>query len=71
MPCKMTFTLAHYMALSFVTELSECVISLVTFLLKLPISKLITFIDYITLSSNKALKSLTGLPSELRQNCLK
>ena len=71
MPYKMTFTLAHYMALSFVTELSECVISLVTFLLKLPISKLITFIDYITLSSNKALKSLTGLPSELRQNCLK
>ena len=53
------------------TELSECVIPLVTFLLKLPISKLITFIDYITLSSNKALKALTGLPSELRQNCLK
>lgn len=71
MPYKMTFTLAHYMALSVMTELSECVIPLVTFLLKLPISKLITFIDYITLSSNKALKALTGVPSELRQNCLK
>lgn len=45
------------MALSVMTELSECVIPLVTFLLKLPISKLITFIDYITLSSNKALKA--------------